>query len=79
MEETGNIQLASAADYSGGKSQTTSSDEEEEDTEEEASENNAPSKRNKYKYLALVYFGVMALALAGLFLRRKNKINEYSL
>ena len=78
MEDSGNIQLASAADHSGGKSQTTSPDEEEE-SEDEASENKAPSKRDKYKYLIFVYFGVMALALAGLFLRRKNKINEYSL
>jgi len=52
---------------------------EEEESEEESSETASSSKRKNYMLLTWVYFGVMALILAGLFLRRHNKINRYSL
>jgi len=72
--------LASATGPGDRGAGARSDEDEAEEGETEESEGVVPGKRSKYQSLALIYFGILTLlALAAVFLRKGNRINEYKL
>jgi hypothetical protein len=72
--------LASAASPAGSGAGSSTDEDEAEEKDAEESEGAKPGKRNKYKSLALLYFGILALlVLSAVFLKKGNRYNEFKL
>ena len=72
--------LASAASPAGSGASSGTDEDEAEAKDAEESEGAKPGKRSKYKSLALLYFGILALlVLSAVFLKKGNRYNEFKL
>jgi hypothetical protein len=72
--------LASAASPAGSGASSGTDEDEAEAKDAEESEGDKADKRSKYRPLALLYFGILALlVLSAVFLKKGNRYNEFKL